>query len=296
MEYLPTTQQQPPSELHIDGSQLKKVDTFKYLGSHISANGHIDDEINFRVQQANRAYGRLSNRVFHNRNITLTTKVMVYNAVVLSSLLYGSETWTLYCHHLRSLENFHNASLRKILGVTWKDKVPVTEVLRRTKSVSVENIIYRSHLRWIGHLIRMDDSRLPKQLLYGELSVGTRSVGRQLKRYRDQSLAVLKACHISSTNLEALAKDRDAWRETCRKGLQIRERDRLKWLEERRRKRKSKLSKTAVGSPSLFCTVCGRGCLSPIGLISHSRVHKKKKDKKDLQQLVVVIIGPDGLP
>ena len=47
MEYLPTAQQLH-SELHIDGSQLKKVNTFKYLGSHISANGHIDDEINNR--------------------------------------------------------------------------------------------------------------------------------------------------------------------------------------------------------------------------------------------------------
>ena len=40
MEYLPTAQQLH-SELHTDGSQLKKVNTFKYLGSHISANGHI---------------------------------------------------------------------------------------------------------------------------------------------------------------------------------------------------------------------------------------------------------------
>ena len=130
---------------------------------------------------------------------------MTYNAVVLFSLLYGSETWTLYRHHLQSLEYFHNASLRKILDVTWKDKVPETEVLRRTKSVSVKNIVYRSHLRWLGHVIRMDDSRIPKQLLYGEVLKGTTPVGCQRKRYRDQSLAVLKACHISSSNLEALA-------------------------------------------------------------------------------------------
>ena len=106
IEYLPTTQHSP-SVLQISGSHLKQVGTFKYLGSHISANGLIDDEVNYRVQQANRAYGRLSSRVFHNRNITLTTKVMVYNAVVLSSLLYRCETWTLYRHHLRLLETFH---------------------------------------------------------------------------------------------------------------------------------------------------------------------------------------------
>ena len=137
---------------------------------------------------------------------------MVYNAVVLSSLLYGSETWTVYQHQLRSLESFHMKSLRRILGVSWKDKVTNTLVLRRTKSVSVENIIYRSHLRWLGHVIRMDDSRLPKQFLYGELSKGSRTIGRQKLRFRDLTKKVLKACKIEHQELETLASDRSEWR------------------------------------------------------------------------------------
>ena len=168
-------------------------------------------------------------------------------------------------------------ALRKILGITWKHKVPDTEVLRRTKSVSVENIIFRHHLRWIGHLVRMDDTRLPKQLLYGELLEGKRSVGRQLKRYRDQSLSVLKVCHINWRDLEALAKDRDKWRAACKQGLQSKERDRLEWLEKRRAKRRAKTATTtAAKTPTHFCPDCGRGCLSRIGLVSYSRVHRKK--------------------
>ena len=112
--------QQLHSELHIDGSQLKEVNTFKYLRSHISANGHIDDEISYRVQQANRAYGRLSNRVFHNRNITLTTKVTVYNAVVL--LYTGNFELKLISQdpcHVR-VEMFHcNFVLGVIVGNNW---------------------------------------------------------------------------------------------------------------------------------------------------------------------------------
>jgi hypothetical protein len=123
----------------------------------------MEDEINFRLQKATCAYGRLRKRVFENNNIALHTKVAVYNAIVLSSLLYSCETWTLYRHQQRKLENFHMRSLRKLIGVSWKDKVPNTEVLRRTKSVTLENHIYRSRLRWVGHVIRMDDTRLPKQ-------------------------------------------------------------------------------------------------------------------------------------
>ena len=222
---------------------------------------------------------------------------MVYNAVVLSSLLYGCETWTLYRRHLRSLETFHMSSLRKILAVTWKDKVSDTEVLRRTRSVSVENIIYRSHLRWIGHLIRMDDGRLPKQLFYGELVEGTRSVGRQLKRYRDQSLSILKACRIDQKNIEALAKDRDRWRDTCRKGLQLRDNERLKWLEDRRRKRKEKTTSTVVGTPKHICTVCGQWLwLSIANRPNQPHTRAQGQDQQQKQQQVVVIIAPDGLP
>ena len=39
--------------------------------------------------------------------------------------------------------------------------------------------------RWVGHVTRMDDTRLPKIIFYSELEHGTRSRGGQLKRYKD---------------------------------------------------------------------------------------------------------------
>ena len=205
--------------LSINGEPLKEVTSFKYLGSHISANCTLDDEINYRIGQANGAYGRLRIKVFENHNLRLTAKVMVYQAVVISSLLYGSEAWTLYQRQVRLLEQFHMKSLRKLLNVTWKDRVPKTVMLKRTGCVSIENVLHRNRLRWVGHVIRMDDDRLPKQLLYGELSTGTRTVGGQLKRYKDCTKKILHACNISPVYLEPLAKDRQEWRIKSRQGL-----------------------------------------------------------------------------
>ena len=182
--------------LLIDGLPINEVECFRYLGSHISADCQLDDEINHRIKQAHCAFGRLRKRVFENRNIKLKTKVSVYNAVVLSSLLYGSESWTLYRRQLKSLEKFHMTCLRRLLRVTWRDKVPNTMVLKRTNSRSLENMLYQSQLRWLGHVIRMKDDRLPKQLLYGELSLGSRAVGAPAKRFRDSALKTLKDCQI----------------------------------------------------------------------------------------------------
>ena len=261
--------------IYIDGLPLKEVNCFKYLGSHISANCHLDDEIHFRLQQANCAFGRLRQRVFQNRNISLKTKVQVYNAIVLTSLLYGSETWTLYQHHLRSLEQFHMRSLRRILEISWKDKVPDIKVLEKTNSVSLENTIYRSQLRWIGHVVRMDDDRLPKQLLYGELAQGKRNAGGQKKRYRDQTLRILKTCQIDHKQLEELANNRTNWRSTVYKHLRQHEEDRISWLKERRQKRKE--SKITTSTTEHVCSECGRSCLSPIGLVSHQRAHQRRR-------------------
>ena len=66
------------------------------------------------------------------------------------------------------------------MNVTWRDCVANTEVLRITSCVFLENIIHRNRLRWVGHAIRMDDDRLPKQLLYGELYRSAKTAGGQL--------------------------------------------------------------------------------------------------------------------
>jgi hypothetical protein len=105
-----TTPPQPC--ITIDGTQLKNVDTFKYLGSTISSDGTLDKEIAARIQKASQALGRLRTKVLQHKDIRLSTKLKVYNAIVLPSLLYGCETWTLYRRHIKKLEQFHNRSLR----------------------------------------------------------------------------------------------------------------------------------------------------------------------------------------
>jgi len=46
-------------------------------------------------------------------------KIGLYNALVISVLLYGSETWTLLKADERRLEVFHMNCQRRILGIRW---------------------------------------------------------------------------------------------------------------------------------------------------------------------------------
>ncbi|KAJ7426266.1 hypothetical protein WISP_17475 [Willisornis vidua] len=87
----------------IGESELKLVQQFTCLGSIISSDGKIDKEIDNRLAKAYRAFGKLHKRVCCNKHQKKSTLISVYRAIVLSTLLYGSESWVIYCHHLRLL-------------------------------------------------------------------------------------------------------------------------------------------------------------------------------------------------
>ena len=204
----------PQPAISIDDVELKVVDSFKYLGSMISIDGSLDKEIASRISKASQALGRLHNRLLNHHNVTLDTKLKVYRAVILSSLLYGCETWIVYRQHLKQLERFHQCALRSIFGIRWQDRVTSTEVFERTNCISIKVMLLKSCLRWTGHVIRMEDHRIQKQLLFGELQQGHRRQGHPNKRFKDTVKAGLKLkwCGIPPTQLVATALDRQCWR------------------------------------------------------------------------------------
>ena len=64
---------------------------------------------------------RLSKRVWSNNQLTSNTKLQVYQACILSTLLYGSESWTTYARQGKRLGSFQLRCLNRILGITWQD-------------------------------------------------------------------------------------------------------------------------------------------------------------------------------
>ena len=77
----------------IDNKALSNVETFKYLGSTVSSNLSLDNEISTRIGRAAGIYGKLQKGVWLNRKLRLKRKARVYSTCVINTLLYGSETW-----------------------------------------------------------------------------------------------------------------------------------------------------------------------------------------------------------
>ena len=91
----------------------------------------------------------------------------IYRTAVLSVLLYGSETWVLSVIEDTRLEVFQMKCLRVILGITKHDHKRNEEVRAATEQCTVGELVTRNRLRWLGHVARMSEDRLPVQLLYG---------------------------------------------------------------------------------------------------------------------------------
>ena len=83
-------------------------------------------------------------------------------AVILTTLLYGSESWVTYQNHLKLLERFLQRCLRTILNIHWSNYITNILVLERADITSIEAMLLKIQLRWAGHGARMEDHRLPQ--------------------------------------------------------------------------------------------------------------------------------------
>lgn len=270
---LPQGVTEKPS-IKIDNYELGVVEDFPYLGSNISGSLSLDTEINKRIGKAAGTLSKLSERVWKNSRLKTSTKMLVYKACIISMLLYGSESWTTYARQEDKLQSFHLRNLRFILGIRWDERKTNVEVLNIAGLPSMYTLLRQRRLRWLGHVHRMKDGRIPKDLLYGELAEGKRPTGRPLLRYKDVCKRDLEALDINVDSWEALASDRVAWRRTLKAQLPVGE---AKWKEkcaEKRARRKAKAAACDVPqtvTSSFTCPNCGRDCKAFIGLFSHSR-------------------------
>nr|VZI23898.1 unnamed protein product [Spirometra erinaceieuropaei] len=85
----------------VNGTQMQVVYNFPYLGSTLIRNTKIDDEVANRISKASQDFGRLQSIVWNRHALQLSTKLKMYKAGILLTLLYGAETCTVYTKQTR---------------------------------------------------------------------------------------------------------------------------------------------------------------------------------------------------
>ena len=203
-----------PATVKDGGNQLEQVPSFCYLGSVVTPRNSLEQEINTRIGKAAGAFRLL--RSIWKAKICIQTKLKIYNSVVISTLLYGCETWATTGKHEQRLDAFDSRCLRIILGIRWWHRVRNSDIRERTKQPYTSTIIKRHRLRWYGHMQRMAKNRLPWRLYHWDPTTigGKRRQGRQRHRWRDTCAQDLASIGLTLEETEASVKKREEWRAT----------------------------------------------------------------------------------
>jgi len=101
----------------------------------------------------------------------------------LYSVLSGTVSNGLKQTCYEKLEAAHYKFQWRLLGITWKDKVRNEDIRKKTGSWKLEDIIKERRLRWLGHVLRMDNSRTARQAAHWELRGYKRKPGRPRKNW-----------------------------------------------------------------------------------------------------------------
>ena len=174
------------AETTYPAGQVPFVNSFKYLGSTINSWLDDNDDVGSRIQSASQVFGALR-CVFDLPKLSIESKAKLYTACVLSVALYGSEGWCETAANVRRLSVFHNRCCRALARVTrwtqWKHRIRSEHILQQVGLKQIQYFIDQRAIRWIGHIARMGDTRLPKMLFFSWAPGQKRKVGRTQKHY-----------------------------------------------------------------------------------------------------------------
>nr|XP_014349402.1 PREDICTED: uncharacterized protein LOC106705179 [Latimeria chalumnae] len=197
-------------KFYIQGQQLKEVTSFKYLGSTVTIDGKSMAELNTRIAQATATLSKL-NIIWKDKNIQLAIKIRLLHALVLSSFLYGCETWTLTVNIEMKIEAMEMRCYRRLLCIPYIEHTTNDEMRSQITSEvgehdSLLQLVKHWKLEWFGHTIRRQG--LANTFLQGTVA-GKRKKGRPTKSWIHN---IKEWTRMSFKDPLDTAKDHHAWR------------------------------------------------------------------------------------
>ena len=197
-----------PLDCYVGGEVLPNSDSFKYLGTIITSNGSLDREFKERIKKAEQAMGMLRT-VWKSNRLTIHSKIKIYISLVRSILIYGHQSWYSTATTDAKFLAFENKALRRILGIKWHQHITNAAVREVARVPSVNDFVRLSRWRWMGHILRREDSLV--QDVPNWKPEGRRGRGRPRETW-------LRTMHkeVGYNNwheLKEMAQERDIWRE-----------------------------------------------------------------------------------
>ena len=150
--------------VRLDDDLLEEVNSFSYLGSVVDIQGGTKADVKARIGKARAVFLQLKN-ICSSKDLTLQTKIRIFNSNVKPVLLYGSETWRTTVATTKKVQTFINSCLRRILRICRSITINNEDLWQRTNQRPADAEIMMRSWRWIGHTLRKPSTGITGQAL-----------------------------------------------------------------------------------------------------------------------------------
>ena len=193
----------PITSWQIYGETVDTVADYIFLGSKITADGDCSHEIKRRLLLGRKVMTNLES-ILKSRDITLSTKVHLVNAMVFPVVMYGCQSWTIKKAECWRIDAFELWCWRRLLRVPWTPSRSNQSILKEiSPGCSLVGLILKLKLQHFGHLMQRADS-FEKTLMWGKIE-GRRRRGQQRTRWLD---GITDSVDVGLGELQELVRDR----------------------------------------------------------------------------------------
>ena len=206
------------------GQVYNQTNEFVHLGGNVNHNADLSIEVNRRMRNAWCSFRKYTLEKYDRPSAPLEFKIRMLRAEVLETMLYGCVTWSPRASHYDTLRRAHYRFLTRCIGWRTHNRAnhPISflDTFIKMGSESIEATLRRRRVLFAGFVARMEDTRLPKCVMFGELVGGPGCVGGQEKEWMGCFLDDLRAFGINADQWTTAVQDEGEWRRTAEQGAE----------------------------------------------------------------------------
>jgi len=179
-------------------------------------------DIQRRCQLANVAFLSLDKCWLQGTKISLPIKIRLYDALVVSVMIYNSNSWSAPAHVIEKLDTTHRRHLRKILKIQWpKGRISNKNLYERCNTTKISDRIVKYRWTMLGHVLRSSEDTPAYLSMKFAVSMSETVVGRQSCHQMNLFQVIQKdlqsrGLHLNNLDdlnrLREVAFDRAQWR------------------------------------------------------------------------------------
>ena len=234
------------------GQVYKQTHDFMYLGENVNHDADLSIEVDRRIRNAWCSFRKYSLELYDRPSAPLELKIRMLKAEVLERMLYGCVTWSPRSCHYDALRRAHHNFLTRCIG--WRKysrtdhPISYLDTLVKTGSESIEATLRKRRILFAGFVVRMENTRPPKCVMFGELVGGVVPAVGQEKEWMGCLVDDLRAFGIETEQWKIAAQDADEWHKIVMQGAEF---FMTKWIVAER-------AKTVMRYAGAYSNVTGR--------------------------------------